>query len=284
MKVHFMKKLLILILSVILLLAFTACSDDNGDTTQSSDTQSSTDSQVDPNENAFTYDKFLSEISKYVNLGEYNLEDGNYGSNHIYDYTSLTNCEIENKQSNFEIVIDDIKITLPSTVKQLTNLGFTVNYFDSDKTFDFNAKEAKCTLIATTPKGNSVLIRAESKNGESVPIKDLVVIRISCDFYDSTPQYGKNERADTPQIKFFENIKNDSTLESILKELKSPREINFTETKEEGIVTLSAMQFTFYFSNSNYSGSFIATVFPLTDKSVERTDFVFYYTYTIESI
>lgn len=276
-----MKKLLILLLSVSLLLTFTACSDDNGDTTESSSSLSSTDAQVDPNADAFTYDKFLSEVSKYVNFEEYSCEDGNYGSNHIYDYTSLTACEIENNQSNFEVVIDDIKVTLPTTVKKLINLGFTINYFDSEKTFDINAKETDCTLTATTPKGNSVLIRAENNSGQSTSIKDLVVTRLSCDFYDSTPEYGKNERADTPQIKFFENIKNDSTLEDILTELKTPREINFTETKEEGVVTLSAMQFTFYFSNANHSGSFIATVFPITDKSVERTDFVFYYTYTI---
>ena len=275
-----MKKLIVLLLSVSLLLTFTACSD-KGETPSSS--QSSVSSQVDPNENAFTYDKFLIEISKYINLEEYSLEDGNYGSNHIYDYTSLTNCEIENKQSNDEIVIDDVKISVPMTIQQLINSGFTVNYFESEKQFDLNAKETECSFVVTTPKGNTVLIRAKSKNGESAPIKDLVIIRLSCDFYDSDPEYKKNERDLTPQIKFFENINNESTLESIINELKSPCAINFTETKEEGITTLSAMQMTFNFSNSQYSGSFIATIFPITDKSVERTDFVFYYTYTIDS-
>ena len=275
-----MKKLIILLLSISLLSVFTACSDK--DTTQSS-SQSSVSSQTDPNENAFTYDKFLIEISKYVNLEEYSLEDGNYGSNHIYDYTSLTNCEIENKQSNFEVVIDDVKISLPMTIQQLVNLGFTVKHFESEKQFDLNAKETECSFVVTTPKGNTVLIRAKSKDNQSTPIKNLVITRLSCDFYESNPQYGKNERADTPQIKFFENIKNESTLESIINELKSPRAINFTETKEENVVTLSAMQMTFYFSNAQYSGSFIATVYPITDKSVERTDFVFYYTYTIDS-
>ncbi len=275
-----MKKLIVLLLSVSLLLTFTACSD-KGETPSSS--QSSVSSQVDPNENAFTYDKFLTEISKYVNLEEYNNEDSNYGSNHIYNFTSLTGCSIEDKQSNFEVVIDDIKITLPMTIQQLVNSGFTVDYFESEKQFDLNAKETECSFVVTTPKGNTVLIRAKSKNGQSAPIKNLVITRLSCDFYESNPQYEKNERTDTPQINFFENVKNDATLESILNELKNPREISFTETKEENVVTLSAMQLTFYFSNAQYSGSFIATVFPITDKSVERTDFVFYYTYTIDS-
>ena len=72
-----MKKLIVLLLSVSLLLTFTACSD-KGETPSS--TQSSVSSQVDPNENAFTYDKFLIEISKYV--------DGTADSKAVYTYDS----------------------------------------------------------------------------------------------------------------------------------------------------------------------------------------------------
>lgn len=276
-----MKKLLILILSVILLLTFAACSDsENTDTNSSSDVTSS-ESKLEGR--IITYDDFLTEISKHINLEEYALDDGNYGSTHLYNYTSLKNCEIENKQSNFEVVIDDVKITLPMTVQELVNLGFNVTYFDSDTKLDLNATESDCTFTVTTPKNNTFLIHTKAKNGEEAPIKDLVIKSLACDFYDSEPQYGKNERKDTPKINFLENLNHGSTFESILTELKTPREIIFSETKEEGKTILSATQLVFYFSNEQYNGSLTATVYPVKDADIDRTSFVFYYTYLIDA-
>ena len=150
MKGHFMKKLLILILSVVFLLTLAACSDsENTDTNSSSDV---TNSESKLEGRIITYDDFLTEIVKYVDIDSYIKDDGNFGATHIYNYLSATNCEIENKQSNYEVIIDGTKITLPMTVEELVNLGFKVDYFESETKLDLNATESECTFTVTTSK------------------------------------------------------------------------------------------------------------------------------------
>ena len=276
-----MKKLFSLVLSIILIFAFSACSDSESTDTNSGSDVTSSESKLEGR--IITYDDFLTEIVKYVDIDSYIKDDGNFGSTHIYNYLSATNCEIENKQSNYEVVIDGVKITLPMTVKELVNLGFKVDYFESETELDLNATESECTFTVTTSKNNTFLIRAKAKNGEQAPIKDLVIIRLSCDFYDTTPEYSKNERKDTPEIIFCEKLGSKSTFESILNDFKTPSEIVFTETKEEGKTTLSATQLTFNFSNEQYEGSIIANVYPVTDAAIDRTSYVFYYTYNIDA-
>ncbi len=264
-----MKKLLLAALSIVLSLTLTACSFFDL-------------FQGELIGRIITYEDFLNEFTKRVNLDEYDLEYNKYTSTNDYIYTSKTDCEIKSNKSNFQVVADGIKFTLPLTVQEFVDLGFDLRYFDTKKNVNSNTKKNTCILEVITPEGNTFEIFAVSKNNSSVPIRDLIIMQVSCSFYDGNYQYGKGERDNSPKISFFKNVNEKATVDSIIRELKTPRVINFAETKYNGETTITHLQLSFNFSNDDYDGSMTVTMHPVKDKKIERTSYVFSYSYLID--
>ena len=230
-----------------------------------------------------TYADFLAELPKRIDLDNYDLESNKFDSGASYTYTAKTDQEIRNSNRNFEVTVDGIKITMPSTVQELLDMGFeAASLVGTGESVDLSAQVRSTSLNMKTPEGNTFRIYATSRDNSPIPLWELTVIQISCEFYDGNINYGVGERSDAPQIKFFKNVDEKATVASILRELKKPQTIYFSETTYRGETTLSTMQLTFHFSNQDYAGSIVATTEAVKDETVERTSYVTNYSYRID--
>ncbi len=259
-----MKKPIIFILSILLVFALVACQAD-----------------TELIGRIITYDDFLNEITKRIDLNEYTLEETSSEHSQNYTYTSKTDCEIEEVNSNFEMEIDGIKFSLPITTEEFVGLGFELSYIDTDsETVDLNTDIDFKAFNATSPKGNTFSVFSASKDGSMTPIKDSIVMQVS--FYEENFNYGDEDQSDTVEIKFFGNITEKSSVDSIIKELKTPRQIDFLTTQYKDQSTSTKMRFDFHFSNEIYLGSFTVTTNPVKDESIESTSYISYFSYLID--
>lgn len=259
-----MKKTIIFILSILLVFALVACQAD-----------------AELIGRIITYDDFLNEITKRIDLDEYTLEETSSKHTQNYTYTSKTNCEIKEANSNFEIEIDGIKFSLPITTEEFVGLGFELSYIDADsETVDLNADMDFKAFHATSPKGNIFTIFSASKDSSIIPIKDSIVMQVS--FYEENLNCGEENQSGAVEIEFFEDITENSTVDSIIKQLKAPRRIEFSTTQYKDLTTSTRMQFDFNFSNERYLGIFTVTANPVKDESIERTSYISHFTYLID--
>ncbi len=259
-----MKKPIIFILSFLLVFALMACQSD-----------------TELIGRIITYDDFLNEITKRIDLNEYTLENTSSKYTQNYIYTSKTDCEIEEVNSNFEIEIDGIKFSLPMTTEEFVALGFELSYIDSDsEAVDLNTNIDFKAFNATSPKGNTFSIFSASKDGSMTPINDSIVMQVS--FYEENFNYGDKYQSDAVEIKFFENITEKSSIDSIIKELKVPRQIDFSTTQYKDQSTSTKIRFDFHFSNETYLGTFTVTSNPVKDESIESTSYISYFCYLID--
>lgn len=230
-----------------------------------------------------TCEDFLAEFPKRVSLDDYNVESSDDGSLRSYVYTAKTDCEIEAAPHNFRVEIDGISLTLPLTVRELTERGFALTEkIGEEGPVDLSTAVRSGTFRVQTPRGNTFTIYAISKDYLPTSPEELIVMQVSCEFYQESIRYGEGERDDAPDITFFQNVSGDSTVDGIVRELKTPREIRFTQALSNGVTTLSDLQLTFWFSNETHWGNLDVIAHAVRDEAVERTSYVSSLSYWID--
>ena len=279
-----MKKIISFILLILLTFALAGCSIKN--ISKFEDKTEETTKEIPEKQigRIITHENFLTEFNKRVNLQDYDLEFTDYGHILNYVYSSKTDCEIKQSKSNFQVEIDGITVTLPLTVNEFVDLGFELISMDNniDAPVNLSTTERSASFDVKTPRGNTFSIYTISKDYTPVPLKDLIVMQISCDFYEDTLNYGEGERYDAPDINFFKNINGKSTVDSIIKELKTPRVIIFTQSLYNGKTTLADLQLTFDFSNQKYNGDICITAHTVLDENIKQTSYVSFLSYRID--
>ncbi|MBQ9964676.1 MAG: hypothetical protein IJP14_06105, partial [Clostridia bacterium] len=231
-----------------------------------------------------TQDDFVAEFSKRTDLSAYTMESAGYEETFEYTYTAKTACEIKKAKRNFQVEIDGIRVTLPLTVKELTELGFELVaiYGGDQQTVDLSVLERCATFDVRTPDGNTFTIYAANKANELIPIEDLTVMQVACAFYEGDSTYGVGERNDAPDIRFFKGVTGASTVDSVMKELKTPQVIYFSRTEYNGETTLTNIQMTFAFSNKEYRGDLCVSAKTLLDDTVKQTSYITDLSYRID--
>ncbi len=282
-----MKKKIGLILMILLVFAFTGCNAQ--DSIRIEDKEGSIEETVEDSAEKqigriITHEDFLAEIPKRVDLGNYDVEFTDYGNILKYVYTSEKDCEIKQSKKNFQVEIDGITVTLPSTVNEFVDLGFELISMNGgiNAPEDLSVTETSALFEVMTLRGNTFQIYAVSKENTATPLKDLIVMQISCDFYEGNVKYGEGERYDAPNINFFGNINGKSTVDSILKELKTPQGIYFTQSLYNGKTTLVDLQLDFDFLNQKYKGSIVITTHTVLDENIKQTSYVTSISYRID--
>lgn len=231
------------------------------------------------------YDDFVTEIPKRVDIENYKLTGDKSERNGSYSYVAKTPCEIESKESNFSIEVDEIKFTLPMTVGDFVDLGFELSYISPDKAgkaVNLNSYIYSDGFTVTTPKGNTFEIYATSPNRATISTKNAIIMQVSCNFYEGNLTYGVGERKNAPKMKFFKNITETSSLDGILKELKTPNQIHFSYSQMDGITTYTSMQLEFNFSDENHIGGIFISLASVRDTSIERTSYITDFSYRID--
>ena len=263
-----MKKAIVFVLVIVLAFSLAACGD-----------------EPELIGRILTHDDFVAEISKRLDLADYNVDDGSVNDYlTAYSYVPKTPCELEKSDDNFSIEVDGIKFNLPMTVGDFVDLGFEISHINPEETqpVNLNSNIYSAGFTATTPKGNTFHIFATTAGEFTLPIKDTTILSIDCCFYKDTLIYGVGERDDAPEIKFFKNITQTASIDSILKELKTPNWIGFRSSEFDGVVTDADIQIDFRFSNENYAGYFCISLQSVTDTSIERTSFVTDFSYRLD--
>ena len=278
-----MKKIISFVLLISLVFALIGCS--VKDTSEFEDKTKETTEETPEKQigRIITHEDFLTEFTKRVDLNDYNLKFTDHDYILEYDYSSKTDCEITQSEKNFQVDIDGVKVTLPLTVKEFMDLGFELISMNKvDAPVNLSGVGSNALFDVKTPKGNTFSIFAISKDSTPVNLQNLIVMQISCGFYGDTIKYGEGERDDAPEIVFFNNVNDKSTVDGIVKELKTPQAIKFSQTLYNGKTTLALLKLTFAFSNQKYTGDIHITAHTILDESINRTSYVTTLSYRID--
>jgi hypothetical protein len=266
-----MKKILTYVILVLMMLSLASCSGENPP------------EEKEPMGRIITHEDFVSEMSKYIDLDDYDLESVERDTSFDYTYTHKENGEIADAESNFQITVDGISFAMPLTIEEFMDLGFEIISLNGE-TADpmvLPATARSATLVIKTPKGNTFSVYAISEDYSRVAFEDLIIMQVSCDFYEGSVKYNHGERKDAPDIQFFESITGKSTVEDVIKELKTPKTIQFTQVFDKDITTSVCMRFNFDFSNERYNGSVTIITYSVRDETIERKSYVSSISYRI---
>ena len=166
------------------------------------------------------YDDFEREISKRLNLDDYNISEDIEVDGAFVDgeYTLNFNTDkmLSNIESNREVTIDGVTITMPVKVSELLSKGFTV----TNKTFSNATLHGGATFI--TPKGNEVEAYILDFYGDSTDFNSCYVTQIGFLCYERSNVYIEGISPTRPDFEMLEGINVDSTLDDIISRLGAP--------------------------------------------------------------
>ena len=207
------------------------------------------------------YSNFAREISKKVNLNDYNLIKKDYSESFDnglrivkYTYDLKTYKSISYKASNYDITIDGITVTLPIKVSDFLNKGFTVE----DVNFDNYVLQGG--PIFKTPSGNKVYSFVMNFYGDSINFNDCYITQISFMCYENTVRYQEGISPTRPDFEMIEGINKDSTLDDIISRLGEPNKIILITTDNQPM---------------NYKDCVIQLYYKVTTPSLPNGELVF---------
>lgn len=173
-----------------------------------------------------TNDDFLREASKRLNLNNYTVFKEDHSSHFSNGYKSVdytydlkTDKSISYKESNYDITIDGITITMPIKVSDFLSKGFTVEW----DTFDDNILMGGAMF--TSPCGNTLIAFIMNFYGTSSNINDCYITQVSFHCYEQTFEYQEGISPTRPDFEMLEGINKDSTVDDIISRLGEPNKI-----------------------------------------------------------
>lgn len=177
------------------------------------------------------HNDFVKEISKKINLNEYDLKEEDYTASFgdglgliCYTYNLKTDKSISHKVSNYDITIDGITVTVPIKVSDLISKGFKV----MEKSFDNGILAG--SAIFHSPDGNEVTAYIMNFYGNSWDFNSCYATQISFRCYEETFKYQEGISPTRPDFEMIEGINKDSTIDDIISRLGEPNEIYLMTT------------------------------------------------------
>ncbi|MBR2921949.1 MAG: hypothetical protein IKC10_01365 [Alphaproteobacteria bacterium] len=210
------------------------------------------------------HETFKTEMSKRIDLSKYVFKHRSASATlDSYRYELQKEQELKPSKSNFEVIIDGTKITLPITVEDLLNKGFDIIEIDSEPVYflDVESDLSFGALKVMSPKGN--IFSAFAINpGENYQgkMKDCLVTQVDSFFYEDEYEFITNSVPLDAEIKYFKKISMDSSLDDIIKELGYPSLMDYSTAEYKGEITISTLQMRYNFSNKEYNGHTFITL------------------------
>jgi len=276
-----MKKILCFLLSIGCFLSLISCTDSN--TTDNNKISNSPKEKIG---HISDYDSFETELSKRLDLSKYSLhEEMPSDTLHNYEYTFNREKVLPDNSSNFTVEIDGIELTMPLTVEALLKKGFTITEINFNPVFDLDIEEnfSSGSLNIQTKNGNNFLAYAinpgENYQGK---MKDCLITQIDISFYQNGHDYETDQKPFVPEVEFFQSIKKETSLDSIIKEMGYPNKINYGTAFYNGKTTISSIQLLYNFSNNSYDGYVYFTIEPMSFSNGEVKNMIQHIAYAIE--
>ena len=187
------------------------------------------------------------DLRKMINLWQYTATPSADGIEKVYDFVGET--QVEKTKTDFEIVIEGEKISLPLTVEEMTKKGFKISAIDLVPATNakLNEKYYGCTVDWITKKGNTISSYASSATGQYALLKDCLIDTIDLEFYHFITGEEINTTLD---FEMFGKINRESDMEDILSKMKEPSQI----TNRYWGYNSAELDLTYDFSNGYNNG------------------------------
>lgn len=231
------------------------------------------------------YNSFVSEISKRIDLSDYDLDETDESGS--YKYKNKKDIEIKGSKSNFKYEIDGKKYELPMKVSDALekDLKIIMQGFDIAENIDLSENVYGDSLEFETKSGKTFggYCRCE-QFGYSAPLKDCIITQFAFDFRSGDSAFDKNEKL--PKVEIFGGLNYDSTIDDVIRKLGSPKEIyyipkyilqigyEFSDKESEGSVW-----FSFYLldnENENYTDILQSASIMVTPKTILEKEKEYY--------
>lgn len=172
------------------------------------------------------YDDFATEMSKRINLNDYNVSTLESGRRKEANYFLKSDKSISYKESNYEITVDDITFSLPTKVSDLLDKGFTVEEENiNDPLLQFGSD-------FISPKENELCTFVMDFYGDSTNFYDCYVTQVDfCCIESSNGQEGL--KASQPEFDIMEGINKNSSIDDVVLRLGEPNYIKIAAINNE---------------------------------------------------
>ncbi len=279
-----MKKFLCILLSISCFLSLVACYNTN-DNNQNLNNSQNIEEPAQKIGLITDFDSFKTEMSKRLELSKYIFSYEPISSTlNSYKY-ELYEQEPSTKTSNFVVEIDGIQVTLPIRIEDLLKKGFSITEINFEPVYYLNLESNLSfgTLKVVTPKGNNFLAYAinpgENYQGK---MKDCLITQVDAYYYENGSNFETDFNPLVPDMKYFNSITKDSTLDDIINELGYPSFIEYSTAEYKGEITISTIQLRYDFSNVAYKGHTYITVETLKNHAGIKKNLIFSISYVIE--
>ncbi len=232
------------------------------------------------------HETFKTEMSKRIDLSKYIFTHRSPSATlDSYKYELEEEQELKSAKSNFEVIIDNTKITLPITVENLLTKGFDIIEIDFEPVYylDLESNLSFGALKVLSPKGNKFSAFAinpgENYQGK---MKDCLVTQVDSFLYENGPDSETDGALLDAEIKYFKKITMDSSLDDIIKELGYPSSIEYSTAEYKGQITISTIQMIYNFSNKEYDGHTSITIETLKNEAGTKENYIQSIAYLIE--
>ena len=181
-----------------------------------------------------THDDFLKEAPKRLDLNNYEVLVEDHSAHFsggikmvTYTYELKTDKSISHKESNYDVTIDGITITMPIKVSDFLSKGFTV----IDKTFNDSILQGGAFF--STPSGNRVDGYVMNFYGNSSDFNECYITQLCFACYGNTVRYQEGISPTRPDFEMLEGINKDSTLDDIISRLGEPNKMTLMTTDNQ---------------------------------------------------
>ena len=244
-----MKKTISCVLIISLLFALCACN--GGKIPAKNKTGNSKTSPQDAKEEIeriTDYESFETELSKHIDLSEYNCEEQSTSQdNFSYIFTHKYDIKLPDSKANYKIYIDGTEIQIPITVNELIEKGWDVvgntdleSYYSQNISPEFKNSNGKTIKTFLTPPDDNT----------SVKFGDAYVSQFAF-----RPFHGSQQNPTCPDVTLFGSITAKSSLNDIIARLGAPAKIHYLGGGVNGRTTISQIQLIYNFGDKDIKTS-----------------------------
>ncbi len=167
------------------------------------------------------FQSFIIQMGKRLDLKRYDVvpiptEADDPMGMEIYEFQLKDFQSLHHRESNYDVVIDGITLTLPMKVSKLFSLGFTLEWDGFDKSI------GQGFVWFLSPQGNRIECYVKDVHGTANTFLDGYIAQLNVQCYEKKSVYQEGISPTRPNFVMLENIHKDSTLDDIIFYLDAP--------------------------------------------------------------
>ena len=237
------------------------------------------------------HDSFVKQMSKKVNLENYNLsvQTSNIAGHVEYTYESLSPY-LSYDPELFKVKIDQTEFSLPIRLSELVELGWNIteiNYHPVAKV-DWNEEHNIDVFTLRNASGKELCVSTGSAYSSAVPLKDSLVTNICLTYYNTALINGEvvyevDRLANVPDITICDGLSTYSTLNNIVNIFGAPHEIIFSEYSVGEEVEFSHIELEYKIRSATNRNAYLEFhIYPRKNGGFLENDFITLISFSVD--